>query len=137
MKKAAKIIVVIGILVTLTTSVLTGIKKIRDSKNISEVAKKYLNLEMSDYYFDRDNCMKAAQEIVDNEEITGMTVKQIAKEIYTHAYVYYKFDKLPQFVKDLSIAKKAYNSAANGVDLEDNGDSLKRRVAYTCIWLLK
>lgn len=98
------------------------------------MTKKYLNLEMNDIYYNKEECLNAADDIIANEQITGMTKTQIAEEIYTHAFVFYNFHYLPEFIKNTAIAKRIFNSAANGIDLEDNGDTLKRRICYSLIW---
>lgn len=96
---------------------------------------KVLNLRMEEKYFSKKGSTDAALEILNLEKITGMTVSGLAAEIFAHAYVYYKFDKLPGFIKNTGLAKHLYNCAADGIDLEDNGDSLKRRVCYRLIWI--
>lgn len=96
--------------------------------------KKYLNLEMNDIYYNKNNCVEAAENIIKNRQITGMSVRQLAAEIYTHAFIYYNFHILPAIIRNTSIAKRVYNSTANGIDLEDNGDTLKRRICYSLIW---
>ena len=73
-------------------------------------------------------------EIIDKKLITGMTTRQISEEIYTHAFVYYNFKYLPEFIRNMKISKRIYNSAANGIDLEDDGDKLHRRICYSLIW---
>lgn len=96
--------------------------------------KKYLNLEMKEIYYNKKGCVATAEEIVEKKQITGMTVRQLAAEIYTHAFIYYNFHFLPKMLRETKLAKKIFNSAANGIDLEDNGDTLKRRFCYSVIW---
>lgn len=96
--------------------------------------RKTLNLEMKKSYYDKKECLVEAQEIFDSKKITGMTVQQIAEEIYTHAFVFFNFHFLPSKIRETNLARRIFNSAANGVDLEDDGDTFKRRVCYSLIW---
>lgn len=96
--------------------------------------KKYLSLEMNDIYYNKKNCVEKAKDIVANKQITGMSIRQLAAEIYSHAFVYFNFHYLPKFIRETKLAKRVFNSAANGIDLEDNGDFLRRRIAYSIIW---
>lgn len=98
--------------------------------------KKYMNIPMEEKLYSRDFCKKMAREIEAKEEITGMTQSQLSREIFAHAYVFYNFRFVPKCLKEKEIFKKFYRSVENGVDLEDNGDSFARRVAYRIIWLL-
>ena len=98
--------------------------------------RKTLNLEMKDSFYDKEECLIEAQKIYDSKMITGMTVNQIAEEIYTHAFVFFNFHFLPAMIRETALASRIFNSAANGVDLEDNGDTFKRRICYSLIWNL-
>ncbi len=99
------------------------------------MSKKYLNIGMYADYNNKKKCFEKAKEIIENKQITGMTVKQLAAEIYTHGFIYYRFDKLPKFIKYTSLAKRFYNSCDNGVDLEDDGDRWYRKFAYRMIYI--
>ena len=98
--------------------------------------KKYLNIGMNTDYNNKKKCYETAKEIIETEKITGMTVKQLAAEIYTHGFIYYRFDKLPKIIKNSSLAKRFYNSCDNGVDLEDGGDKWFRKIAYRIIYAI-
>lgn len=101
---------------------------------MTETVRKTLNLEMNKSFYNKADCLIEAKKIVDSQKITGMTVHQIAEEIYTHAFVFFNFHFLPAKVRETALARRIFNSAANGVDLEDNGDTLKRRICYSLIW---
>lgn len=101
---------------------------------MTNTIRKTLNLEMKECYYDKKECIVEAQKIFDSKKITGMTVMQIAEEIYTHAFVFVNFHFLPAKVRETALARRIFNSAANGVDLEDNGDTVKRRICYFLIW---
>lgn len=98
--------------------------------------KKYMNIPMEEKLYSRNFCKKMAEEIEAKEEITGMTRTQLSREIFAHAYIFYNFRFVPKFLKEKAIFKSFYRSVENGVDLEDNGDSLIRRIAYRIIWVL-
>ena len=100
------------------------------------MSKKYLNIGMYADYNNKKKCFEKAKEIIENKQITGMTVKQLAAEIYTHGFIYYRYDRLPKFIKNFSLAKRFYNSCDNGVDLEDGGDRWYRNVVYRIIYMI-
>ena len=99
-------------------------------------AKKYMNIPMTETLNDRKLCKVMAEEIEAEKKITGMSVGQLECEIFAHAYVFCFFKYLPDFVKNTSFAKRVYTSVSDGVDLEDDGDSLVRRVFYRVIWFM-
>ena len=107
-----------------------------DLKMNNTVSKKYMNIPMEEALFNRRFCKEMALEIARSEKITGMSLSQLSCEIFAHAYVYYNFRFIPRFLKGLNLFKKVYGSVENGVDLEDNGDKLYRRIAYRMIWFL-
>lgn len=98
--------------------------------------KKYMNIPMEKALYNRKNCRMMAEDIKDSARIEGMSLSQLSCEIFAHAFVFYNFRFIPEKIKNLSIFKSVYNSVANGVDLEDNGDKLLRRIAYRIIWFM-
>ncbi|MCR5637896.1 MAG: hypothetical protein K6F97_03545 [Lachnospiraceae bacterium] len=100
-----------------------------------ELTKKhYMNIPMEEKLYKRSNCEKIAEEIISDGKIIGMTKSQLACEIFAHAYVYYNFRFVPKFLGKNKVFKSVYRSVSNGVDLEDNGDTFVRRIAYRIIW---
>ena len=99
------------------------------------MAKKYMSIPMAERLYSRANCKAIAEQIASEEKITGMSLSQLACEIFAHAYIYYNFRFVPKFLRGAKIFKSIYNSVENGVDLEDNGDKWYRRIAYRMIWL--
>ncbi|MEH2958663.1 hypothetical protein [Candidatus Merdisoma sp. JLR.KK006] len=67
-----------------------------------------------------------------SKAVTGMTALEIAQEIHAHAVVCYKFEA----VKNIPGVKGIYESAANGIHIEDGGDTAVRKRAYSTIWYL-
>ncbi len=100
----------------------------------NSASKKYMNIPMEEALYNRSFCKEMAVLIADSEKITGMSLSQLACEIFAHAYVFYNFRFIPGFLKKTALFKKVYGSVENGVDLEDNGDKLYRRIAYRLIW---
>lgn len=98
--------------------------------------RKHINIPMTETLNNRKLCKEMAKEIKSDMRITGMSESQLSCEIFAHAYVYCNFKYVPSFLKKTSAAKSVYRSVADGVDLEDNGDSLVRRIAYRVIWLM-
>ena len=101
---------------------------------MNNTKKKYLNIPMVENLYNRDYCKELALKIINDETITGMSKAQLAVEIFAHAYIYYNFPLVPTVLRKLSVVKSVYRSVEDGVDLEDNGDSLIRRIAYRVIW---
>lgn len=130
----ASIIIVASAIVIYAIIVLA--KYILRNTTANSSDKKYINLEMSESFYNKESCLHKAEEILESSLITGMSVKQLAAEIYTHAFVYYNFEILPEVIRNISFAQKVFNSTANGIDLEDNGDSLPRRACYAVIWFI-
>ena len=98
--------------------------------------RKHMNIPMTSALNNRKYCKEMARKIAREELITGMSESQLSCEIFAHAYVYCNFKYVPGIIRNTAFAKSAYHSTADGVDLEDNGDSLVRRIAYRVIWLM-
>lgn len=99
-------------------------------------ARKTMNIPMAQELYSRSYCRELAKKIAKEEKISGMTLNQLSCEIFAHAYVYYNFRFVPGFLRGVKLFKSVYRSVSDGVDLEDNGDKLYRRIAYRLIWLL-
>ncbi len=99
-------------------------------------SKKYMNIPMTLELNNKELCRKLAGEIYEHHEITGMSLSQLYCEIFAHAYVFSVFRYIPGFIKNTAPAKRIYRSVADGVDLEDDGDSLVRRIFYRVIWFM-
>lgn len=98
--------------------------------------RKHINIPMSEMLNDRKLCREMAREISDRNEITGMSNSQLSCEIFAHAYVYVIFKYVPDFIKKMNKAQSIYRSVSDGVDIEDNGDSLVRRIFYRVVWMM-
>lgn len=84
----------------------------------------------------KKDCMNAATEIINSETITHMSTKAVAKEIYTHYFIYNVINSMPSWLTNNSLVQKVYNSASNGADLESYGDTFLRRMTYSIIWVV-
>ena len=87
-------------------------------------------------YSDKKQCLAVARNIIGRKQITGMTEKQMAAEIYTHGYIHSHYDRLPALLKKSRLVKKAYRACDNGVDLGDGGDKWYRKIVYFLIYLI-
>lgn len=81
-------------------------------------------------FLDKTTCDSVAFTYIKNCGWKNITQEQLKKELYAHAYVYYKMS----YLKDISIelAQSIYNSAANGIYIEDKVDD--RQWAFNIIW---
>lgn len=98
--------------------------------------KKTMVIPMKRKLYDRAFCVRLARKIIAAEKISGMSVRELANEIYAHAYVYYNFRILPGFLRSIKPLRSVYHSVADGIDLEDNGDKWYRKIAYKVFWIL-
>lgn len=88
-------------------------------------------LRMREEYLDKEVCLKRAQKLISYNDWKHVTQDQIAKEIYGHAYVYYRWKwmgKLP-FANQL-----IYSHVRDGIDVEDKVD--KGQLIWEWIWRL-
>lgn len=92
-------------------------------------------LDMSKSYIKKSVCKKKAKDLIDSGQVTGMSLDQIAQEIYAHAFAYYASSALidagidPDVVKDIK-------SKAEKIYIGDGGDTKIRQAAYFLIWAI-
>ena len=84
-------------------------------------------------YLNKNTCLAEASHLIERQIVTGMSQLQIAKEIYAHAFVKYKYSALPNWVKNMSGMKDVYNRATY-VDIDDGGDTAIRQAIYNTVW---
>lgn len=93
--------------------------------------KTHINLQMNEKFLDKKYCEKCAGEIICENSWTHVSQDDLAKEIYGHAFVYYKW----VFLKRLPIAKeKIYEHTVDGIDIENKTDRFQ--FAWNVIWRL-
>ncbi len=98
--------------------------------------KKQFVIPMGKKLYSRKYCNRLAKRLLAKGKISGMTLKELACEIYAHAYVYFNFRFVPPFLRGVKPFRSVYKSVSDGVDLEDGGDKLLRRIGYRVIWIL-
>lgn len=90
-----------------------------------------MNLRMREKYLDKACCKRVAGRCIEKYGWTNVTQEQLAKEIYGHAFVYYKWD----FLKKLPIAdKEIYSHVEDGIDIADETDRFQ--AVWELIWRL-
>lgn len=90
-------------------------------------------LKTTKSYLNKNTCLAEASHLIERRIVTGMTQLQIAKEIYAHAFIKYKYISLPKWVKNMSGMKDIYNRASY-VDIDNGGDTAVRQVVYNAVW---
>lgn len=100
----------------------------------STIGDGYVNLTMSNVYLSKDACTSMAKVILLNDYISGMTAEEIAMEIYAHAVCYYWYDPTGNFFQNNPISKTLHDKGADGIYLEDGGDSALRKAFYSLVW---
>ena len=87
---------------------------------------------MKEEYLDKEVCIKRAQKLISYNDWKNVSVMQIAKEIYGHAYVFYCME----WLNKLPVANwLIYKHVADGIDVEDRLDSFQ--FVWEWIWKWK
>ena len=73
-------------------------------------------------FLDKQECLKEARKLLREGTLRGMNEKQIARELYSHAIVYYFCDRTGRF----SFLKEH----ASPIDMRDEGDNPFMRAAF-------
>ena len=100
------------------------------------MARKTLNIGMRPEDANKTYCRALAKEIIQNKQITGMTERQLAAEIFTHGFIHARYPKLPAWIRNMPWMKRVYQSCDNGVDLADDGDTRVRKIGYAVIFIV-
>ncbi len=88
-----------------------------------------INIGMFRSYLSKQACIDQARGIIRTKGWKNVTSGQLAKEIYGHAVVYYRFSILGK----LPVAKDViYSHVADGVDLENAVD--RHQNVWNIIW---
>lgn len=92
----------------------------------------HIKLEMEEKYLDKAYCEKLAGDIIWDNKWDQVSQKQLAKEIYGHAFVFYKWE----FLKNVPVVnKKIYDHTADGIDLDNKVDRFQH--VWEAVWNLK
>ncbi len=92
---------------------------------------RFANLPMDRKYMNKRICQKTAEELVTTRNWDKVTAGQLSKEIYGHAFVYYKFsfmEKIPP------LNKMIYCHCADGIDLTNGVDPFQP--IWNVLWKL-
>lgn len=101
---------------------------------MGEVGDGYVNIDMNDRFLYKSNCITHAKILIMNKYITGMTEQEIAEEIFAHAVCYYWYDPDGDVFHNNPIAKELHDHGADGIYIENNGDTKVRKAFYSLIW---
>ncbi|MBO4688277.1 MAG: hypothetical protein J5636_07160 [Clostridiales bacterium] len=134
MRRTIKVMAVVGIAVVIMSK--CGVTKMKKANFVDHQQIKTMNIGIDEIALDKDACKDAAEEISENHLIEGMSEKAMAKEIYAHIFIHDVVEAMPSFLQNNKIVSRIYNSTANGIDLEDFGDTYVRQIMYDVIWLL-
>ena len=80
-------------------------------------------------FLDKQECLKEARKLLREGALRGMNEKQIARELYSHAVVFYFCERTGRF----AFLKKH----ASPIDMRDGGDILPSRIAFAACWFLR
>mgnify|MGYP000934548229 CR=1 FL=1 len=92
-----------------------------------------VSLPVKSSYLNRQNCIVTAAGLINGGKVSGMTLHQIAAEIYAHAMAYY----CSPVLIGIGISRAEVNNLiirANPIDIADGGDTSVRRALYNTIW---
>lgn len=87
-----------------------------------------ISLDVKREYLNRKVCMDEARRLLREGAVTGMSVRQLAGEIYFHAVAFYMSEKIGNLPR--------IRSHAETVDIDDGGDTRFRRAVYGATWRL-
>lgn len=86
-------------------------------------------------YLRKSTCTATASGLYYSKQVTGMSIQEIAEEIYAHAVLFYNAANTN--VTAVNAAAVVYIMQHAGViDIENGGDTAARKTAYSMIWNL-
>lgn len=91
----------------------------------------YLKLAMDEKYLDKKYCQECAKKIISEYGWEMISEMELAKEIYGHAFIFYKGSILKNIP---GLKEKVFDHVADGIDVENKLD--KRQGAFEMIWKL-
>ena len=93
-----------------------------------------VHLPVSRDYLNREYCQGFALSLLGLKAVTGMTVLEVAQELYAHAVAYYHGATIRNNNSINSAVKNYLMSKGSVIDIEDGGDTAIRKAAYAVIW---
>ncbi|ARC83152.1 bacteriocin-type signal sequence domain protein [Clostridium argentinense CDC 2741] len=129
---------------------LRGIKVLNenDMKSITGGA---ANIPVSRRFLDKNICLEEARALVHYRGVSGMSLQEIAEEIYAHAVFYYQGLTANEIAKALSksgLAGFTLSAALTSsiadiliskgevINIEDGGDTSFRKLVYKGVWIM-
>jgi|GEM_PF-7022944 len=100
-----------------------------DKETMRQINGGGINLGMTKGYLNKNICIDTAKWITRTKGWKKVTIMQLAREIYGHAFVFYKL-KVLKYSKTLK--KRLYDHCADGVNVENKVD--KYQAAWNKIW---
>lgn len=88
-------------------------------------------LEVIPQYRDKETCMTTAEQIIRSGKVGGMTALDIAKEIFSHATIFY----CASWLHDHGLRQQYLLEHSNPIDIMDGGDTIIRKIIYNVIWI--
>ncbi len=92
------------------------------------------NVKMSKRFLDKSYCSWYGAMMLRKSQVSGMKQREIAKELYAHAICYYNYNPNGSFFKKNALAKYLHDRGADGIYIEDGGDTKIRKAFYTLCW---
>ena len=80
-------------------------------------------------FLDKQECLKEARKLLREGTLRGMNEEQIARELYSHAVVFYFCDRTGRFL--------FLKEHASPIDMRDGGDRPFMRAAFAACWALR
>ncbi len=134
MKTLLKVIIIITLLVI--AAKVFDVAHLRMADFVSHGVIKTMNIDIDAVGLNKEECEAYAKKILAENLIEGMSEAEIAKEIYAHVMIHAMVNAMPESIQNTGIARRLNNSTANGIDLEDFGDTFVRQIAYNFIWIV-
>jgi hypothetical protein len=89
---------------------------------------KVLSIRVKREFLNKDECLREAKAILAEGKISGMSEKQLAREIYSHALAFFVCDKI--------LPLRWLKRYADPIDMQDGGDRPLRRAAFAVSWIM-
>ena len=80
-------------------------------------------------FLDKNACREEARKLLREGTVCGMSEKQIARELYSHAVVFYFCERTGRF--------RFLKEHASPIDMRDGGDNPLMRAAFAMCWMLR
>lgn len=99
------------------------------SRNMKERTDNKVSIPVRKEFLDKKTCLNEARKLLQEGSVHGMSEKQIARELYSHAVVFYFCERTGRF--------SFLREHASPVDIRDGGDNPFMRAAFAACWTLR